>query len=385
MKKVIFISIVGLLVLASGGMSYGYDWLDDNYSNPYGDQYPMGDIPVTPPQPELPLNWPTPLPGVPSDPTPGECPEPNNCPVAVDDAAAATCDAPVTIDVLANDYDIDGDSLSIYGIVQEPSHGTAVISGSQVVYTPDSGFEGIDYFQYKITDGNCCYDKACVTITVTCQPPPNNCPVAVNDTAATTCDTPVTIDVLANDSDADGDNLSIYGIVQGPSHGTAAISGSQVVYTPDSDFDGTDYFKYKITDGSCCDTACVTITVTCEPPPPSDCQQCGPGYGGKGKVYYIEVTYNGMTVDESAEWDAKKGKWDKLSSNTILVFSDGSWTKVHTSCSQPLYLYMEVPVYTGSYKHPGNPIGYGMVTDLIISPCVPDPPSGGGGCSWCSK
>ena len=74
--------------------------------------------------------------------------------------------------------------------------------------------------------------------------PPN----AVDDFASTTEDISVTIAVLVNDSDEDGDQLSL-GAVAAPLHGTAEITGDSVLYTPDEDYSGTDYFKYFITDG----------------------------------------------------------------------------------------------------------------------------------------
>jgi hypothetical protein len=90
----------------------------------------------------------------------------------------------------------------------------------------------------------------------------NNPPVAVNDTASTQEDTPVTVDVLANDSDPDGDPLSVISN-QDPGNGTAVINGDDTItYTPDPGYSGTDSFTYTISDGNGgTDTATVTITV----------------------------------------------------------------------------------------------------------------------------
>ena len=89
----------------------------------------------------------------------------------------------------------------------------------------------------------------------------SDAPVANDDTAETDEDVPVTIDVLANDTDVDtGDTLTIQS-VSDPANGTAVINAGQIDYTPDGEFSGTDTFTYTITDGTDTDTATVTITV----------------------------------------------------------------------------------------------------------------------------
>ena len=90
-------------------------------------------------------------------------------------------------------------------------------------------------------------------------PPPNTPPVAEDDAAETDHDTAVMIDVLANDTDPDGDALAI-DVVSQPASGIAAIAGDQVTYTPNSGFAGIDSFAYTITDGQG-GTANATVTV----------------------------------------------------------------------------------------------------------------------------
>jgi LPXTG-motif cell wall-anchored protein len=92
------------------------------------------------------------------------------------------------------------------------------------------------------------------------QPPTeNHAPVAVNDTGASVAGAPVAIAVLTNDSDPDGDPLSITG-TSNPGHGTATVIGNQITYTPAAGFVGTDTFTYTITDGQG-HTATATVTV----------------------------------------------------------------------------------------------------------------------------
>ena len=97
----------------------------------------------------------------------------NDPPNAVDDSATTGQDRAVTISVLANDSDPEGDALTIAS-VNKPNHGTAVIAGNAVTYTPDQGFSGTDRFDYRARDASATSAPATVTVTVT----PNVAPTA---------------------------------------------------------------------------------------------------------------------------------------------------------------------------------------------------------------
>jgi len=181
----------------------------------------------------------------------------NDPPNAVDDTATTDEDVAVTIDVLANDDDPDGDSLTIQSVTQG-ANGSVTNNGGDVTYTPNADFNGSDQFSYTISDGNGGTDAATVTITVD---PVNDAPTAVDDAASTNEDVAVTIDVIANDDDIDGDTLTVSAVTQG-TDGSVTNNGTDVTYTPDADFFGTDTFTYTISDGSETDVATVTVTVT---------------------------------------------------------------------------------------------------------------------------
>jgi PKD repeat protein len=187
-------------------------------------------------------------------------------PVAVNDYAGAAGNS-LTIPVLANDYDTNGDALSVQS-VGTPAHGTAVLNANgTVTYTPQAGFQGTDSFPYTITDGHGGTSSA--TVTITNNPGSGSgsgsgAPVAVNDYAGTSAGTPVTVPVLANDYDNDGYALSVQSVGT-PGHGTAVRNADgTVTYTPGARFQGSDNFPYTITDGHG-GTSSATVTITVSP------------------------------------------------------------------------------------------------------------------------
>ena len=186
---------------------------------------------------------------------------PNTNPIAEDDVASTTEEVTVVVDVLANDSDPDGDPLSITS-ASTPETGSAEIVSGGIAYTPAPGFVGSVTFTYTIGDGRGGSDQAAVTVEVT--DAPNEPPVAADDNASATSGIPVAIDVLANDTDPDGDPLTLAG-VSTPANGTAQIQDGQVVYTSESTFSGTDTFTYTVADGRD-GRSTGTVTVTVERP-----------------------------------------------------------------------------------------------------------------------
>uniref|UniRef100_UPI003F6BC395 cadherin-like domain-containing protein n=1 Tax=Roseicyclus sp. TaxID=1914329 RepID=UPI003F6BC395 len=180
-------------------------------------------------------------------------------PVAGDDLASVDEDGVVTIDVLANDSDPDGDVLTIAEASVPPEQGTVAIVGDQLVFTPAENFNGEATISYTVADPAGNTDGASVTVTVA---PVNDAPDAVNDTATTDEEAPVTIDVLGNDTDVDGDALTITAASVPTAQGTVEILGNQLVFTPADDFFGEATISYAITDGNGgTDVAEVTVDV----------------------------------------------------------------------------------------------------------------------------
>ena len=137
---------------------------------------------------------------------------PNNPPPdAVDDALSTDAGTPGPKNVLANDTDADGDTLTVTGNTQG-AHGSAACTATgSCTYTPAAGFSGSDSFDYTISDGHGGSETATVHVTVT---PVNHKPDAVNDTLTTDAGVAGTQNVLANDTDADGDTLTVTGNTQ---------------------------------------------------------------------------------------------------------------------------------------------------------------------------
>lgn len=189
-----------------------------------------------------------------------DCVEGNNPPVANDDSASVVAGGSVNIDVLANDDDPDDDPL-VVTIETQPSHGTATVEGDgTIIYTHNGDTATSDSFQYRITDPDGAFDVATVSITI--QQPENQAPVANDDSATVDAGGSVTIDVLANDVDPDGDPLTVT-IETQPSHGSAGVTADQkVTYTHNGDDATSDSFTYRATDPhGAFDTATVSITI----------------------------------------------------------------------------------------------------------------------------
>ncbi|EMC9923755.1 tandem-95 repeat protein [Vibrio parahaemolyticus] len=181
----------------------------------------------------------------------------NDAPNAKNDVITTEEDTAVTIDVLVNDSDVEGDVLSIQSASVPSEQGSVGIVDGKLVFTPAENFNGEATITYIVTDGDLT-DEANVTVTVT---PVNDSPVAVDDTVSTQEDTVVTIDVLPNDSDVDGDKLSIQSASVPEAQGKVEIVEGKLVFTPAENFNGDAEITYTVTDGQLTDEAKVTVTV----------------------------------------------------------------------------------------------------------------------------
>ncbi|HCH0730117.1 TPA: tandem-95 repeat protein, partial [Vibrio parahaemolyticus] len=181
----------------------------------------------------------------------------NDAPNAENDVITTEEDTAVTIDVLVNDSDVEGDALSIQSASVPSEQGSVDIVDGKLVFTPAEDFNGEATITYIVTDGDLT-DEAKVSVTVT---PVNDSPVAVDDTTSIQEDTAVTIDVLTNDTDVDGDKLSIESASVPKEQGTVEVVDGKLVFTPAENFNGDAEITYTVMDGELTDEAKVTVTV----------------------------------------------------------------------------------------------------------------------------
>lgn len=236
----------------------------------------------------------------------------NTAPVSLVDSIHIDEDSPATVDVLANDTDADGDSLSIYNLTT-PSHGDASLEGNQVVYIPESNFTGDDSFQYTATDGYGGFSAGTVMVHVMNV---NDAPIAVEDLTEVLRGGTATVNVLANDTDPEGDPLSIIAATSG-SKGTVTVNADHTLtYTTSGKGLGTDSFNYTVTDGTDRATALVTIDIVRELSISSD-----PG----GEILSADISGKQLTL----EWSSAAGTSYAILQCTNL--SSGVWYAVATN------------------------------------------------------
>ncbi|MCG6449251.1 tandem-95 repeat protein [Vibrio parahaemolyticus] len=167
-------------------------------------------------------------------------------------------DTPTIINVLGNDTFDGDDKVVSLDTNNGPANGTVSVNpDGSVTYTPNDNYHGADSFTYIVTSGGVS-ESTTVNVDVT---PVNDAPVATNDTVITDEDTPVTIDVLPNDTDADGDKLSIESASVPKEQGTVEVVNGKLVFTPAENFNGDAEITYTVTDGQLTDEAKVTVTV----------------------------------------------------------------------------------------------------------------------------
>ncbi len=250
-----------------------------------------------------------------------------DAPVAVDDSDSTNEDVPVTIDVLANDYDVDGDldSTSVENTdLLQPGNGSISINGEngEITYTPDLDWNGSDSFEYRVYDLTDSSDVALVNVTVKAI---NDAPVANTDNETTDYETSVLIPASSNDTDVDGNivdsslQINLSGLVNF-SNGSGTHDGNgNVNYTPDDEFSGADSAQYIISDDGY--------------PPPA-----------KSDTGWMHVTVNENTTD--VLFECKQAETDSsFNSGTFtLYYKKDGWTEDSVKTSSTSYITLSMIV-----------------------------------------
>jgi len=252
----------------------------------------------------------------------------NDAPVAANDNYATPEDTPLVVaapGVIGNDADVEGSGLTAT-IVTNGANGTAVLNpDGSLTYTPDADYNGPDLFTYTVSDGSATSNVATVNINVSAV---NDAPVGVADAYTTTEDTPLVIaapGVLANDSDADGDAITA-GSVVGPTNGTLGVNADgSFTYTPDANFNGTDSFTYRASDGTLTSApTTVTITVDADDDAPV---AVADAYATNSTTPLVVAAPGVLTNDSDLDGDTMTAVLDtNVAHGTLALAADGSFT-----------------------------------------------------------
>ena len=149
----------------------------------------------------------------------------------------------------ATDVDVPANVLT-YKLSGAPAGATINATSGAFSWTPtEAQGPGSYSFDVVVSDSQGGSDSETITVTVNAVGGSNNVPVALTDAGTTQEDMPVTLDLTGNDTDPDGDRLTV-SIVTPAAHGTLSVSGGQVMYTPNADWNGDDGFTYAISDGN---------------------------------------------------------------------------------------------------------------------------------------
>ena len=251
----------------------------------------------------------------------------SDIPIANDDTYTSPEDIQLTGNVTDNDKNLVDLPIAI-SLTSNVSNGTLKLNADGTfTYLPNREFYGIDNFSYKVTDGDGDAVTANVAINVTFIN--DAAPVAVNDAVSTNEDTSVTIDILANDTDIDGnstiDRISTV-IKSDPSHGTLSVISTtgEYIYTPNNNYTGVDNFTYTIKDASSLESniATVSINVTVDNDlPVASCQSGVIVYLDENGNYILDPT----EIDDGSNDDKDGGTVSlSVSPNTFNCDDKGS-------------------------------------------------------------
>jgi cyclophilin family peptidyl-prolyl cis-trans isomerase/glutaredoxin len=291
----------------------------------------------------------------------------NDPPTAVDDTKTVNEDSTEnSIDVLANDLispDLN-DTLVVSAVTQGSHGGTVTIGpgGNTVRYTPAPNFVGTETFTYTVTDSGGLTDTATVTVTVV---DVNDNPTAAPDTATTTEDieTPITIDVLANDSGDPGETLTVTSVGSASHGGTVAVAagGTAVTYKPAPNFQGTETFTYTISDGNGgTATGTVTVTVTNVNDPPVAVNDSATGF--KNSTTTIDVLANDTSGVDPAETLIVSAVTQGSAGGTVTITNGGASVQY-----TPANNFTGTETFTYTIQDPGGLTSTATVTVTVAN------------------
>ncbi|MEL6870875.1 MAG: Ig-like domain-containing protein [Pseudomonadota bacterium] len=250
----------------------------------------------------------------------------NDLPNAVNDSISTNEDTQHTFNPRSNDSDIETASSAL--VITARTNGSkgsvAIInSGTQLRYTPNANANGADSFTYTIRDAANATDTATVSVSIA---PINDPPNAVNDSRTTNEDVQTTFDPRTNDTDADGQTLTITASTTGSKGTVSIIGGTQLRYTPFPNTNGSDSFSYTISDGTVSDTATVSMTVNAVNDPPNAVNDT---YNNVARNQW--VTFNVLSNDSDIEGSYAVTSIGSTFGGTVQIINSGSQVRFLSS------------------------------------------------------
>ena len=179
----------------------------------------------------------------------------NTPPIANDQSITLAQDTARVLSLTASDG--EGDALT-YLVVSQPAHGALSGTAPNLVYTPSSGYTGVDSFTFKANDGLADSNVATVNITVLAGQLSNIPPIANSQNIRVLRNAAENILLTASDADA---NPITYAVVTPPAHGTLSGTPPNLIYQPTIGYMGSDSFTFKANDGSA-DSNLATVSIT---------------------------------------------------------------------------------------------------------------------------
>ncbi len=258
----------------------------------------------------------------------------NGAPTAADDNLNTDEDTPITIHVLANDTDPDGDPLSI-DTHTWINHGSLTLNADGTfTYTPEENYSGSDEFSYTLTDGTTTGNTATVHITVN---PVNDAPIGGADTATTDENTAVVItsaQLLANDYDIEGDALTIASVSSAGSGSATLNADGSITFIPEEGFTGIDSFTYRVSDGTA-ESNDVVVFVTVAPVNDAPVIDSVVSTPGVGNTWVVTVSAHDpdygdtVTVGLAAIDTAHVGISANPNGSFTVTLTDTAWAAAH--------------------------------------------------------
>ncbi|WP_369983893.1 Ig-like domain-containing protein [Thalassolituus sp.] len=179
----------------------------------------------------------------------------NDAPVIEQESAVITTTEDTAGTVTLTATDVEGDELQ-WSISSNATSGTTSVVDGLVTYTPDAAFNGSDSFEVAVTDGS---ETTTITVSVDVSAE-NDAPVIDQQSASVTTNEDTAGSTTLTATDIDGDSLT-WTVSEDAAHGTAAVVGGQVSYTPNANFNGSDAFTVAVSDGELSDSILVSVTV----------------------------------------------------------------------------------------------------------------------------